>query len=127
MLTRQRSRSAPKELIVTFPDGTVFSSLRNSKDQTEVWVKTIQKLLAQFGINRFLQADRDTRLPHSKERIISTDPIFRDANVRKKPSTAYKENNTTYFIIHDYKAERKKELLESVSDALGTELKVEIP
>ena len=122
-----RSKSARKGLIVTFPDGIVFSSERDSKDQTEVWVKTIQKLLTQFGVNRFMDADLKTRRHHSKERIISTDPTFRDANVRKKPFTAYKENDTTYFIIHDYRAERKKELLESIADALGAGLRVEVP
>ena len=127
MLTSQRSKSERKGLIVTFPDGTVFSSNRDSKNQTEVWVKTIVKLLAQFGVNRVMEADLKTRLPHSRDRIISTNPTFRDANVRKKPSTEYKENDTTYFITHDYRAERKKELLESISDALGTGLKVEVP
>ena len=127
MLTSQRSKSERKELIVTFPDGTVFSSERDSKDQAEVWVKTIKKLLAQFGVNRFMQADRDARLPHSKERFISTDPTFRDTGKRKIRSTEYKENGRTYFITHDYNAIHKKGKLNSISNELGAGLKVVVP
>ena len=122
----QKSKSRRKGLIVIFPDGTVFSSERDSKNQTEVWVKTIKKLLAQFGGDRLMEADLKTRLPHSKDRILSTDSTFRDAGKREIPSTAYRENDTTYFITHDYRAERKKELLENISNALGAGLKVDI-
>ena len=120
-------KSEPKGLIVTFPDGTVFSSNRDSMNQTEVWVKTIEKLLAQFGVNHFMQADRDARLPHSKERFISTNPKFRDTKTRSKVSTQHKENGRTYFITHDYNAIDKKGKLNSISDALSAGLKVVVP
>ena len=120
----QTSKSKSKGLIVTFPDGTVFSSERESKDQTEVWVKAIVKLLEQFGVDRFIEADLKTRRSGSKERIISTNRTFRDAGKRRIPSTEYKKNGITYFITQDYSAKRKKELLDSISDALGAGLKV---
>lgn len=120
----QTSKSKRKGLIVTFPDGTVFSSERECKNQTEVWVKAIVKLLEQFGMDRFIEADLKTRRSGSKERFISTNPTFRDAGRRRIPSTEYKTNGTTYFITQDYRAERKKELLDSISDALGAGLKV---
>ena len=120
----QTGKSKRKGLIVTFPDGTVFSSERESKDQTEVWVKAIVKLLEQFGVDQFMEADLKTRRSGSKERIISTNPTFRDAGRRRITSTEYKENGTTYFITQDYRAERKKGLLDSISDALGAGLKV---
>lgn len=120
----QKSKSKSKGLIVTFPDGTVFSSDRESKDQTEVWVKAVVKLLEQFGVDRFIEADLKTRRSGSKERIISTDPTFRDTGRRRISSTEYKKNGTTYFITQDYSAKRKKELLDSISDALGAGLKV---
>lgn len=66
----QTDKSKRKGLIVTFPDRTVFSSERESKDQTEVWVKAIVKLLERFGVDRFMEADLKTRRPGSKERII---------------------------------------------------------
>ena len=120
----QTSKSKRKGLIVTFPDGTVFSSEREDKNQTEVWVKAIVKLLEQFGVDRFIEADLKTRRSGSKERIISTNPTFRDAGRRRVTSTEYKKNGITYFITQDYRAERKKELLDSISDALGAGLKV---
>ena len=120
----QTSKSKRKGLIVTFPDGTVFSSERESKDQTEVWVKAVVKLLEQFGVDRFIEADLKTRRSGGKERIISTNPTFRDAGRRRISSTEYKKNGTTYFITQDYSAKRKKELLDSISDALGARLKV---
>ena len=120
----QTSKSKRKGLIVTFPDGTVFSSDRECKNQTEVWVKAIVKLLEQFGVDRFIEADLKTSRSGSKEKIISTNPTFRDAGKRRILSTEYKKNGTTYFITRDYKAERKKELLDSISDALGAGLKV---
>ena len=79
----QTSKSKGKGLIVTFPDGTVFSSERESKDQTEVWVKAVVKLLEQFGVDRFIEADLKTRRSGSKERIISTNPTFRDTGRRQ--------------------------------------------
>ena len=120
----QTSKSKSKGLIVTFPDGTVFSSEQESKDQTEVWVKALVKLLEQFGVDRFIEADLKTRRSGSKERIISTNPTFRDAGKRRISSTEYKKNGTTYFITQDYSAKRKKELLDGISDALGAGLKV---
>ena len=122
----QTGKSKRKGLIVTFPDGTVFSSERESKDQAEVWVKAIVKLLEQFGVDRFMEADLKTRRSGSKERIISTNPTFRDTGRRRITSTEYKERGITYFIAHDYRAERKKELLDSISDALSVRLKVEV-
>ena len=122
----KEGRSEAKGLIVTFPDGTVFSSKRDSRNQTEVWVKTIKKLLEQFGVNQVVEADRETRRSGSKERIISTNPAFRDRNVAKVPSTEYKENDTMYFITHDHRAERKKTILDSISNVLGAGLKVEV-
>ena len=50
----QTGKSKRKGLIVTFPDGTVFSSDRDSRNQTEVWVKAILKLLEQFGVRNGL-------------------------------------------------------------------------
>lgn len=123
----QGNKSRRKGLVVIFPDGTVFSSERNSRNQTEVWVKTIRKLLAQFGVDRFMEADLKTRRGHSKDRIVSTDSTFRDAGRREIPSTEYRENDTTYFITHDYRSERKKQLLDSISNTLGAGLKVEVP
>ena len=120
----ETSKSKRKGLIVTFPDGTVFSSEREDKNQTEVWVKAIVKLLEQFGVDRFIEADLKTRRSGSKERIISTNPTFRDAGRRRVTSTEYKKNGITYFITQDYRAERKKGLLDSISDALGAGLKV---
>ena len=120
----QTSKSKRKGLIVTFPDGTVFSLERECKNQTEVWVKAIVKLLEQFGVDQFIEADLKTRRSGIKERIISTNPTFRDTGKRRIPSTEYKKNGTTYFITHDYRAKRKKELLDSISDAFGAGLKV---
>ena len=122
----QTGKSKRKGLVVTFPDGTVFSSDRDSKNQTEVWVKAILKLLEQFGVDRFMAADFETRHSGSKERIISTDATFRDTGRRKITSTEYKEKGIMYFITQDYRAERKKGLLDSISDALGAGLKVEV-
>ena len=122
----QTSKPKSKGLIVTFPDGTVFSSERENKDQTEVWVKAVVKLLEQFGVDRFIEADLKTRRSGSKERIMSTDPTFRDAGKRRISSTEYKKNGTTHFITQDYSAKRKKELLDSISDALGAGLKVAV-
>ena len=120
-----------KVMTVTFPDGTIFSSDpdskdQNSKNQSEVLVKTTRKLIAEFGINRILEADRRTRLGHSQDRIISTNPTFRDTSVRKIGSTEHMENGRTYYITHDYKIERKKELLESISNELNAGLIVEV-
>lgn len=123
----QKSKSRRKGLIVIFPDGTVFSSEKDSSNQTIVWVKTIQKLLSQFGVNGFMAADRKARRHSAKDRIISTDSTFRDAGTRTIVSTEYNENGTMYFITHDYRAERKKELLDSISNVLGAGLKVEVP
>ena len=124
----QTSKSKRKGLIVTFPDGTVFSSDRNSRNQTEVWVKAILKLLEQFGVDWFMEADFETRHSGSKERIISADATFRnrDAGRRRVPSTEYKEKGIMYFITHDYGVERKKGLLDSISGALGAGLRVEV-
>lgn len=122
----QTGKSKRKGLIVTFPDRTVFSSERESKDQTEVWVKAIVKLLERFGVDRFMEADLKTRRPGSKERIISTDPTFRDAGRRRVTSTEYKEKGITYFITHDHRAEVKKRLLDSISSVLGAGLNVEV-
>ena len=122
----QTGKSKPKGLIVTFPDKTVFSSERESKDQTEVWVKAIVKLLEQFGVKRIMEADLKMRRSGSKERIISTHPTFRDAGRRRITSTEYKEKVITYFITHDHRVEVKKRLLDSISGALGAELKVEV-
>ena len=122
----KEGRSEAKGLIVTFPDGTVLSSERDSRNQTEVWVKTIKKLLEQFGVNQVMEADLKTRRSGSKERIISTNPAFRDRNVAKVLSTEYKENDTMYFITHDHRAERKKTILNSISDVLGAGLKVKV-
>ena len=122
----QTGKSSRKGLSVTFPDGTVFSSDRDSRNQTEVWVEAILKLLGQFGVDRFMEADFETRHSGSKERIISTDATFRDTGRRKITSTEYKEKGITYFITQDYRAERKKGLLDSVSGALGAGLKVEV-
>ena len=126
----QKGRS--KIMTVTFPNGTIFSSDPNNKDrdsknQAEVWVKTIKKLIAKFGINQILEADRLTRRDHSQNRIISTDPTFRDTSVRKIRSTEHRENGRTYYITHDYRAERKKELLDSISDELNVGLIVDVP
>lgn len=122
----QKSKSWRKGLIVIFPDGTVFSSEKDSSNQTVVWVKTIQKLLSQFGVNGFMAADRKARRHSAKDRIISTDSTFRDAGTRTIVSTEHNENCITYFITHDYRAERKKELLDSISNILGAGLKVEV-
>ena len=122
----QTGKSNRKGLIVTFPDRTVFSSDRDSKNQTEVWVEAILKLLEQFGVKRIMEVDLKMRRPGSKERIISTNLTFRDRNVTKAGSTEYKENGTTYFITHDHRAERKKGILDSISGALGAGLKVEV-
>lgn len=122
----QTGKSKPKGLVVTFPDGTVFSSEWDSKDQTEVWVEAIRKLLEQFGVKRIMEVDLKMRRPGSKERIISTDATFRNANRRKVPSTGYQEKGITYFITHDHKAEVKKRLLDSISGVLGAGLKVEV-
>ena len=122
----QMGKSKRKGLSVTFPDGTVFSSDRDSRNQTEVWVKAILKLLEQFGVKRIMEADLKMRRSGSKERIVSTNPTFRDRNIAKVGSTEYKENGTTYFITHDHKAERKKGLLDSISGALGAGLEVEV-
>ena len=125
--THQRGMSESRELIVTFPNGRSFSSDRDCEDATEVWVKTIEKLLAEFGVNRILEADRLARRSHSKERIISTDPTFRDTETREKRSTEYRENGIMYFIIHDYNAPNKKQILESISDVLDARLIVNVP
>ena len=121
-----RGRSEPKGLIVTFPDGTVFSSDRDSENQTEVWVKTTLKMLSEFGVNRFMDADLKTRKPGSKPRFLSTDPTLKNTGTRQKTTTKYKENSTTYYIFHDYNAGQKKDYLESISDALGAGLKVDV-
>ncbi len=125
--THQRGKSESRELIVTFPNGCSLSSYQNCEDATEVWVKTIEELLAEFGVNRILEADRLARRSHSKERIISTDPTFRDTKTREKRSTEYRENGVTYFIIHDYNAPQKKQILESISDVLNAGLIVNSP
>ena len=122
----QTGKSNRKGLIVTFPDRTVFSSDRDSKNQTEVWVKAIRKLLEQFGVKRIMEVDLKIRHPGSKERIISTDATFRDRKVTKVGSTKHEENGTTYFITHDHRVERKKGILDSTSGALGVRLKVEV-
>lgn len=122
----QTGKSKRKGLIVTFPDGTVFSTDRESRNQTEVWVKAILKLLEQFGVDRFMEADFETRRSGSKERIISTDATFRNAGRRRITSTEYKEKGTTYFITHDHRVELKNRLLDSISGALGAGLKVEV-
>ena len=115
-----------KGLTVTFPDGTVFSSDRDCKNQTEVWVKTIKKLLAQFGSTCFMAADLKSRKPGSKERFMSTDPTLKDTTTRRKISTKYEENGTTYYIFHDYNSGQKKEYLDSISNALGVRLIVDV-
>ena len=115
-----------KGLTVTFPDGTVFSSARDCQNQTGVWVKTIKKLLAQFGSICFMAADRKSRKSGSKERFMSTDPTLKDTATRQKISTKYEENGTTYYIFHDYNARVKKEYLDSISDALGAGLIVDV-
>lgn len=125
--THQKEGSEYRELIVTFPNGCSFSSDRDCEDATEVWVKTIEKLLDEFGVDRILEADRLARRSHSKERFISTDPTFRDTKTREKRSTEYRENGITYFIIHDYNAPQKKQILESISDVLSAGLIVKVP
>lgn len=122
----QTGKSKRKGLIVTFPDETVFSSDQDSRNQTEVWVKAIVKLLEQFGVKRIMEADLKMRRSGSKERIISTHPTFRDAGRRRITSTEYKEKGITYFITHDHRVEVKKRLLDSISGALGAGLKVEV-
>ena len=124
----QTGKSNRKGLIVTFPDRTVFSSDRDSKNQTEVWVEAILKLLEQFGVKRIMEVDLKMRRPGSKERIISTDATFRDrhAGRRTVTSTEYKEKGITYFITHDHRAGVKKRLLDSISGALSAGLKVEV-
>lgn len=122
----QTGKSKRKGLIVTFPDETVFSSDQDSRNQTEVWVKAIVKLLEQFGVKRIMEADLKMRHSGSKERIISTDATFRDAGRRRITSTEYKEKGIIYFITHDHRVEVKKRLLDSISGALGAGLKVEV-
>lgn len=123
---KYKGKSGSRGLIVTFPNGCSFSSYQDCKDATEVWIKTIEKLLAEFGVNRILEADRFARRANSKERIVSTDPSFRNTNTREKRSTEYTENGITYFITHDYNALQKKQILESISDRLNAGLIVKV-
>ena len=119
-----RKKEKGKDMTVTFPDETVFSISQDGMNQSKVFVKTIEKLLTQFGVRLVMEADYNTRQPHSTDRIMSTDSTFRDTTTRKITSTTYKENNTTYFITHDYGINRKKELLRIISNELGVQLKV---
>ncbi len=112
-------------IAVTFPDGSVFSTRQDSKTQAEVFVKSIKKLIVQFGVNRILEADMLTRERYSKERIISTDPTFRDRSQKKK-STAHTENGITYYITHDYNIKDKKRFLDDISGVLGAGLIVDV-
>ena len=73
-----------------------------------------------------MEADLKARHSGSKERIMSTNPAFRDSKKRTLLSTKYQENDTMYFITHDHGAENKKKILDSISDVLGAGLKVRV-
>lgn len=98
-----------KGLTVTFPDGTVFSSDRDCQNQTEVWVKSIKKLLAQFGSICFMAADLKSRKSGSKERFMSTDPTLKNTATRQKISTKRMARHITYFTI--ITPDRKRNIL----------------
>ena len=131
-----RKKAENRSMRFIFSDGTIFSADGDYSEQVEAWVKAIKKLLNQFGVKKIMDADFLSRRSGSKERIISRNPAFRDRSGQRSGrrisvgSTAYKENDITYFVTHDHTAARKKFILDQIS-AIDSEisrvgLKVEV-